>query len=159
MKWLLPLLLLFVFMRADETGRNEHDLYLTLYMPSVHFSKSDTTDKKFNDTHKAYGIEYIMDRQYSLTYIHFINSRYKDVDAVGIGYLLNFNDDFGLQFIGGYQEGYCFNGLLNSVACQEDKSSKSAFLLPLLFYKHEYFKLDFFTNSDMLAFRLNIKIF
>lgn len=152
MKLILSLLLFFAFIKAD-------DLYLTSYIYSYHLTTNDSINEKFNDTHKAYGLEYIANSQYSLTYNHFINSRSKDVDVYAAGYLFNFNKSFGLHLIGGYQRGYCFDGLLNSLECREGKDNTSAFVLPLLYYKHKYFKLDLFTNSDMIAFRLNIKIY
>ena len=159
MKWTLLLVLALTFIRADETQTNKHELYLTTYMYSFHWTDNETTGEAYNETHKAYGLEYIYTMDYSVSYNHFTNSRGKDVDAFGAGYLLNFNDSFGLQLIGGYQKGYCFNGLLNSVECTEGETDKSAFILPLIYYKHKYFKLDMFSNSDMIALRLNIKIY
>jgi len=138
----------------------KHELFLTAYLYSLHWTENSSTGEEFNDTHKAYGLEYIYDEQYSLTYNHFINSRGKDVDVVGAGYLFDlYQGKFGLHLIGGYQEGYCFDGLLNSVECSQEKDNTGFFALPLLYYKHKYFKLDFFTNSDMVAFRFNIKIY
>ena len=138
---------------------DEHELFLTAYLLSMHWTKNDSTGEKYNDTHKAYGLEYIYNNAYSLTYNHFINSRGRDVDVYGAGYLLDFyQESFGLHLIGGYQEGYCFNGILNSVECDKSTSSKSAFVLPLLYYKNDYIKVDFFTNSDMIGLRLNLKI-
>lgn len=143
-----------------SVSSTKHDLYLTVYLLSEHWTKNDTTGEEFNDTHKAYGLEYIYKNNYSLTYNHFINSRGNDVDVFGAGYLFDLYDDsFGIHLIGGYQEGYCFDGLLSSQECTKGKDDDSAFILPLLYYKHKYFKLDFFTNSDMIAFRFNIKIF
>ncbi len=169
MKWptlILCSLLLFSGLKADEMDRRtspkdeEQELYLTAYLFSLHWTDNDTTEEAYNDTHKAYGLEYIYQDKYSLTYNHFINSRDKDVDVYGAGYLLElYKESFGLHLIGGYQEGYCFNGLLNSVECVEGKDDTSLFVLPMLYYKHDYFKLDFFTNTDMIAFRLNIKIY
>ena len=160
MRWLLIMAFL-TFSNADEQSiaDKKNELFLTAYIYSLHWNKNDSTGEAYNDTHKAYGLEYIYDDRYSLSYNHFINSRGKDVDAYGAGYLFHLNDSFGLHLVGGYQEGYCFNGLLNSVECTEGKKNKSAFLLPMLYYKHKYFKLDFFTNSDMVALRFNIKIY
>lgn len=159
MKWIFIVLLSFTLLLAEENNETKHELYATIYLQSFHFTKNDETGEDFNDVHKAYGLEYIYSNHYSLTYNHFINSRGNDVDVYAVGYLLHFNDSFGLHLTGGYQEGYCFDGFLSSVECTEGRSDKSAFLLPLLYYKHEYFKIDFFTNSDMIAFRLNIKIY
>lgn len=159
MKWTLLFLLICTLVKADDLHTNDHELYLTVYMPSFHWTKNDSTGEEYNKTHKVYGLEYINNEQFSLSYNHFINSRGKEVDAYGAGYLLHFNDSFGLHLIGGYQQGYCFDGILNSVECSEGKTDKGAFILPLLYYKHEYFKLDLFTNSDMIALRLNIKIY
>jgi len=163
MRYLL-LILLFSFVHADDIAMSvqeddKHELFLTAYIYSLHWNKNDSTGEEYNDTHKAYGLEYIYDDSYTLSYNHFINSRGKDVDAYGAGYLYHFSDSFGLHLVGGYQEGYCFDGLLNSVECTEEKGDKSAFVLPMLYYKHKYFKLDFFTNSDMIALRFNIKIY
>ena len=161
---LLLLILFLTFLNADEEGLqaetvNKNELFLTTYIYSLHWSKNDSTGEEFNDTHKAYGLDYIYDDKYSLGYNHFINSRDRSVDAYRAGYLLHFNNSFGLHLIGGYQEGYCFDGLLNSVECTEGKKDQNAFFLPMLYYKHKYFKLDFFTNSDMIALRFNIKIY
>lgn len=157
---------IYTFSHADglntsySSSPSEHELYLTAYLLSLHWTRNKDTEEEFNDTHKAYGLEYIYQDKYSLSYNHFINSRNKEVDVMGVGYLVDlYEDSFGLHLIGGYQEGYCFNGLLNSVECTQDKNNNGAFILPLLYYKHKYFKLDFFTNSDMVAFRFNIKIF
>ena len=159
MKWIVLLVLIFIFIKADETQDKGHELYLTLYLHSLHFTKNDDTNEEFNETHKAYGLEYINDEHYSLSYNHFINSRGNEVGVYGAGYLFHFNDSFGLHLIGGYQQGYCLENLFSSVECTEGKKRKSAFILPLLYYKHNYFKLDFFTNSDTIALRFNIKIY
>lgn len=143
----------------DKDKDKEHELYLTTYILSFHWTNNESTDEKYTNEHKAYGLEYVYKNDYSLTFNHFINSRGRDVDVYGAGYLFDFHDEsFGLHLIGGYQEGYCFNGLLNSVQCTEGQDNTSAFILPMLYYKHQYFKLDLFTNTDMIAFRLNIKI-
>jgi hypothetical protein len=157
----LALLFLFVFgaLQADTVEDSNHELYLTLYTHSTHWTKNDSTGEEYNEAHKAYGAEYINDDKYSLSYNHFINSRGNQVDAYGLGYLFYFNDSLGLQLVGGYQEGYCFDGLLNSVECAQDENQKSAFVLPLLYYKHKYFKIDFFSNGSMFTVRLNIKIY
>lgn len=149
----------FALLPAADVKDQDHELYLTAYMYSFHWTENETTAEAYNETHKAYGLEYIYDMKYSLSYNHFINSRGRDVDAYGAGYLLHFNESLGLQLIGGYQEGYCFDGILNSVECNDATTDKSAFVLPLLYYKHKYFKLDLFSNSDMIALRFNIKIY
>jgi hypothetical protein len=158
MRWIFIILLLFSFVNADEDTQ-EHELFITAYIYSVHFSDNDDTGESFNKTHKAYGLEYINQDKYSITYNNFINSRGNEVDVYGVGYLFHFNDSFGLHLIGGYQEGYCFEGMLSSVECTEGKDNTSLYVLPLLYYKHKYFKIDFFTNSDMIALRFNIKIY
>jgi len=127
--------LFFTFIEADE-------LYLTTYIYSSHFKERDGTDRDFNEKHNAYGLEYITDNQYSLTYNHFTNSRDRDVDVYGVGYLFKFNKSFGLHLIGGYQKGYCFDDLL-SVECKDGSDDSSAIILPLLYHKNKYFKLDF----------------
>ena len=158
MRLILVALLLFTFVKSDDRY-DEHNFFITVYLDSTHFTKNDDTDKHFNEVHRAYGLEYINTWGYTLTYNHFINSRGMDVDVYGAGYLLDFNSDFGLHLIGGYQEGYCFDGFLNSVECTQSKDNSSEFFLPMLYYKHEYFKIDFFTSSDMIAFRFNIKVY
>jgi len=159
MKWIVLLFLIFTFSKADERPDKEHELYLTLYLHSLHFTKNDDTHEEFNETHKAYGLEYINDDHYSLSYNHFVNSRGNQVDVYGAGYLLHFNDAFGLHLITGYQKGYCLENLFSSVECNEGKKNESAFVLPMLYYKHDYFKLDLFTNTEMIALRFNIKIY
>ena len=151
MRLFLLFMLFFTFIKADE-------LYLTTYIYSTHFKERDSGDKKFNEKHNVYGLEYITDNQYSLTYNHFKNSRDKEVDVYGVGYLFEFNKSFGLHLIGGYQEGYCFKDFLYSVECQDDSDDTSVIVLPLLYYKNKYFKLDIFANTGMCALRLNIKI-
>lgn len=159
-------LLLCTALKAGETNEvvsaqsKEHELYLTAYLFSLHWTNNDTTGEKYNDTHKAYGLDYIYKSKYSLTYNHFVNSRSRDVDVYGAGYLFDLHEEsFGLHLIGGYQEGYCFNGLLNSVECVEGEDDTSAFILPMLYYKDKYFKVDLFSNGDMIALRFNIKIY
>jgi len=167
MRWqklVLLTFLLFTPLIADEidetTQDQKHELFLTAYLYSLHWTKNSSTGEEFTDTHKAYGLEYIYDEQYSLTYNHFINSRGKDIDVVGAGYLFDlYKGKFGLHLIGGYQKGYCFDGPLNSVECTQQEDNTGLFILPLLYYKDKYFKLDVFTNSDMVAFRFNIKIY
>jgi len=145
---------------TTDTQNEEHELFLTAYFLSAHWTKNDGTGEEYNETHKAYGLEYIYKDTYSLSYNHFINSRGNDIDVVGAGYLYDLYDDsFGLHLIGGYQKGYCFEGFLNSEECIEGKDNTSTFFLPMLYYKHQYFMVDFFTNTDMVAFRINIKIY
>ncbi len=143
-----------------KSNEDLHELFLTAYILSFHWTKNDSTGEKYNDTHKAYGLEYIRDNEYSLSYNHFINSRGRKVDVYGAGYLFDFDKQpFGLHLVGGYQEGYCFNGLLNSVECTQSSDDSSAFILPMLYYKHPFFKVDLFSNGNMIAFRFNIKIY
>ena len=156
---------MYSFAYADDlnttvsSSPSKHDLYLTVYLLSVHWTKNDSTGEEFNDTHKAYGLEYIYQDDYSLSYNHFINSRGREVDVVGAGYLYDlYEDTVGIHLIAGYQEGYCFDGPLSSVECTQGKDDNGVYILPMLYYKHEYFKVDFFSNGDMVAFRFNIKI-
>lgn len=143
-----------------QVEKDKHELFLTAYILSFHWTKNDATGEEYNDTHKAYGLEYIYSDKYSLTYNHFINSRGRDVDVYAAGYLFNLYDDaFGVHLNGGYQEGYCFDGLLNSVECTPGSDDTSAFILPMIYYKHKYFKVDLFSNGDMIALRFNIKIY
>ncbi len=147
------------FAQEVEVDTQKHELFFTAYIQSFHFTRNSTTHESFNDKQDAYGLEYIYDDHFSISYNHFVNSRYNETDVYGLGYLLHFNEDFGLHLIGGYQEGYCFDGLLNSVECTPGKRNKSAFILPMLYYKHQYFKIDLFSNGDMIALRFNIKIY
>ena len=88
----------------------EHELFLTAYLYSLHWTNNSETGKKFTDTHKAYGLEYIYNNTYSLSYNHFINSREKEVDVYTAGYLFDiYKEKFGLHLMGGYQKGYCFD--------------------------------------------------
>jgi len=161
MRFILVALLLFTFVKSDDMYdlHGENSLFLTIYLSSIHFTKNDNTNEYYNEKHKAYGLEYINKDRYTLTYNHFTNSRGKEVDIYGVGYLLDFNDSFGLHLIGGYQEGYCFDGLLSSVECTQGKDNTGEFILPMLYYKHKYFKIDFFTNINMIAFRFNIRVY
>ncbi len=167
MKWYMTVFCFFLLMHlhADDildinaNTDQEHELFATVYLYSLHWTKNDSTGESFNDTHKAYGLEYINRDTYSLTYNHFINSRGRDVDVYGAGYLFDLSGDIGLHVIGGYQEGYCFDGLLNSVECQEGSDHTTAFVLPMIYYKHKYFKVDLFSNGDMIALRFNVKIY
>ncbi len=143
-----------------QAEKDPHELFLTAYILSFHWTNNETTGEKYNDTHKAYGLEYIYSDRYSLTYNHFINSRGRDVDVYAAGYLFDLYDDvFGIHLSGGYQEGYCFDGLLKSEECVQGSDDTSAFILPMLYYKHKYFKVDLFSNGNMIAFRFNIKIY
>ncbi|QOY55619.1 hypothetical protein HUE87_05170 [Candidatus Sulfurimonas marisnigri] len=151
MKFHILLLFLFTFIKADE-------LYVTAYIFSSHFIDRDGSEEKFNEKHDAYGLEYITDNKYSLTYNHFTNSRDKEVDVAGVGYLFELNKSFGLQLIGGYQKGYCFSAL-KSVECQDNSNDTSIIILPLLYYKNKYIKLDFLTTTEMFGLRFNIKIY
>ena len=156
MKILLIFLLFILSSQANE--KKLHEFYATVYLPSIHFTKNDDTGEEFNEKHDAYGAEYLYKNRYTLTYNNFINSRHKEVDLYGVGYLFHFNKDFGLHLMAGYQKGYCFDGFLRSTECIEGKKNEGAFLLPLLYYKHKNLKLDFFTNSNMVAFRVNLKL-
>ncbi|QOY51061.1 hypothetical protein [Candidatus Sulfurimonas baltica] len=151
MKSFILLLLLFISVNADE-------LYITAYIFSSHFKDRDSSSEEFNEKHNAYGIEYITDNKYTFTYNHFTNSRERETDAIGVGYLFELNKSFGLHMIGWYQKGYCFSDL-KSVECQENSDDKSVIILPLLYYKNEYIKLDFLTTSEMFGLRFNIKIY
>ncbi len=159
-----PILIVFIFLSftglaQEATGSKKHDLYLSTYIYSYHWTDRTDTGEKFNETHKAYGLEYNYEDSYSLNYTHFLNSRNKEVDMYAIGYIYNlYEDSFGVQIIGGYQDGYCFDGLLKSVECTENKNPKSTFILPLIYYKNDYIKIDFFSDSHMITFILNLKI-
>ena len=151
MKVFLLFLLFSIFAKADE-------LYLTSYIYSSHFKERDGVHKDFNEKHNAIGLEYITDKQYSFTYNHFVNSRDRDVDVYGAGYLFNFDKSFGLHLVGGYQKGYCFNSRFRSVECKDGSDDTSVVVLPLLYYKNKYIKVDLLPTARMFALRLNIRI-
>ena len=159
MKLLLFLLSLIALLNAENSPK-EDEYYFTAYLHSIHFTKNKQTNSNYNEKHKSYGLEYINKEKYTFSYNHFVNSRANDVDAFGLGYLFHFNDEFGLQIISGYQKGYCFDNIfLSSVECTNGLSNESAFVLPLLYYKYKYVKIDLFSNGDMFSFRFNLKVY
>lgn len=159
MRYLIWFILLFNLTYAQDIEQ-KNELYVTAYIQSLHFAKNDQRNESYNEKHNAYGLEYIYDETYSLTYNHFVNSREKDVEVLGIGYLFHFNDEFGFQLITGYQKGYCFGSSpLDSVECRESISNEGTYVLPMLYFKYKYVKIDLFTNGEMVSFRYNLKVF
>lgn len=130
--------------------------YATVGMVSTHF-KNDA-GKPYNEEHKAYGAELILDQKYTLAYLHFINSRDKVTDVGTIGYRYDLYGPFGFYGVVGYQKGYCFEGL-KSVECSEGKNNSGFAFMPMLYYKHDYFTLDLISQGTMVALKLNIKLF
>ncbi|MDP3120456.1 MAG: hypothetical protein Q8N01_08580 [Sulfuricurvum sp.] len=150
---LFVLLFLFtLFTSADEING-----YATVGMVSTHFASNN--DKPFNENHKAYGAELMLDQKYTLAYLHFVNSRDKVTDIGAIGYRYDVIGPFGIYGVLGYQKGYCFEGFQSSVKCTEGKDNSGFAFMPMLYYKHDYFTLDLITQGSMLALKLNIKLF
>lgn len=152
MKILVMLLLLLYSLAGEEV-----ELYATVGMVSHHFS-TDENGNKYNGNHNAYGAEAVYDQRYSLAYLHFINSRDKTTDIVALGYRYDVYNSFGICGVVGYQRGYCFDGL-QSVECIEGKDNTSITFMPMLYYRHKYFILDFIAQKSMVALKLNLKLF
>jgi hypothetical protein len=152
MKILLISLLLPFFLAAEEV-----ELYATVGMLSHHFGTAEN-GKSYNEDHNAFGAEAILDQRYTLAYLHFINSRDKTTDIIALGYRYDLIDSFGIYGVVGYQRGYCFEGL-RSVECTEGKDNTNIAFMPMLYYRHKYFILDFITQGSMVALKLNLKLF
>ncbi|MFZ2888926.1 hypothetical protein [Sulfuricurvum sp.] len=133
------------------------DLYATLGLVSHHFN-TDEHGNKYNENHNAYGIEAVLDQRYILAYLHFTNSRDKTTDIVAIGYRYEIIDSFGIYGVVGYQHGYCFDGL-KSVECTEGADNTGVAFIPMLYYRHKYFVLDFITQGSMIGLKLNLKLY
>lgn len=130
--------------------------YATVGMVSTHFNTNN--GEPYNEDHKAYGAELILDQKYTLAYLHFVNSRDKVTDIGAIGYRYDLYGPFGFYAVVGYQKGYCFKGL-KSIECSEGKDNSGFAFMPMLYYKHDYFTLDLITQGSMVALKLNIKLF
>lgn len=152
MKLLLSLFLFISFLHSDEVA-----LYATLGVLSHHFN-TDSNGNRYNQHHDAFGAEVVLDGRYSLAYLHFINSRNKKTDIAAVGYRYDLIDSFGVSGIIGYQRGYCFDHL-KSVECTEGKDNSGIAFLPMLYYRHPYFILDFITQGEMVALKLNLKLY
>ncbi|HLD22638.1 MAG TPA: hypothetical protein VJA83_01760 [Sulfuricurvum sp.] len=152
MKFFLTLLLFISLLDAKEI-----ELYATLGMLSHHFG-TDENGNDYNENHNALGAEAVLDQRYTLAYLHFINSRDKKTDIVALGYRYDIYNHFGIYGVLGYQRGYCFDGL-RSVECTEGKDNTGIAFMPILYYRHKYFILDFITQGSMVALKFNLKIF
>ena|SRR3990167_6108069 len=133
------------------------DLYATPGMISHHFGSTENGGK-YNEDHHAFGAELQYDQHYTLAYLHFTNSRNKTTDITAIGYRYDLIDSFGIYGVIGYQHGYCFDGL-KSVECTEGKDNTGIAFMPMLYYRHKYFILDFITQESMIALKLNLKLY
>lgn len=149
----LFLLFLAVFCSSAE----EINGYATVGMVSTHFKNNDGAP--YNEEHKAYGAELMLDQKYTLAYLHFVNSRDKVTDIGAVGYRYDVIGAFGISAILGYQKGYCFEGFQSSVECTEGKDNSGFAVMPMLYYKHDYFTVDLITQGSMVALKLNIKLF
>lgn len=145
-----------LFLAALCTFAEEINGYATVGMVSTHFKNND--GEPYNEEHKAYGAELMLDQQYTLAYLHFVNSRDKVTDIGAIGYRYDLYAPFGFYAVVGYQKGYCFEGL-KSVQCSEGKDNSGFAFMPMFYYKHDYFTLDLISQGTMLALKLNIKLF
>ena len=131
--------------------------YATVGMVSTHFNTND--GEPYNEEHKAYGAELTVDQKYTLAYLHFVNSRNKVTDIGAVGYRYDVIGPIGISAILGYQKGYCFEGLQSSVECTEGKDNSGFAVMPMMYYKHDYFTVDLITQGSMVALKLNIKLF
>lgn len=152
MKLFLGLILIVLGLRGQEI-----DGYVTAGMISHHFG-TDEAGEAYNQDHDAYGAEILYDRRYSLSYLHFDNSRDKTTDIVAAGYRYDLYGPFGVTLVAGYQRGYCFEGL-RSVECTEGKDNDGFAFLPMLHYRHKHFILDLMTQGTMVALKLNIRLY
>lgn len=143
-------ILLFSINAADING------YATVGIVSHHFDTNN--GKSFNEDHKAIGVELLINQNYALSYLHFDNSRNKSTNIYAIGYRYDLYGPFGIYAVAGYQNGYCFDGL-KSVECTEGRDNSSFTFLPMFYYKHNYFILDLILHEEMIALKLNLKIF
>jgi hypothetical protein len=124
---------------------------------SHHFN-TDEDGNQYNEHHNAYGLEAVLDQRYTFSYLHFTNSRNKTTDIGAIGYRYDIIDSFGIYGVIGYQHGYCFDGF-QSVECTEGKDNAGIAFIPMLYYRHKYFILDFMTQGDMIALKFNLKLY
>lgn len=152
MKLFFSILLIFTSLYAKDI-----DLYATLGMASHHFNTTEDGNS-YNEDHNAFGAELLYDQRYALAYLHFTNSRDKTTDIAAIGYRYDIIDSFGIYGVVGYQRGYCFDGL-KSVECTEGLDNTSIAFMPMLYYRHKYFILDFITQGSMIALKFNLKLY
>lgn len=133
------------------------NLYATLGIVSHHFD-IDEDGNAYNSNHQAYGAEITYDQRYTAAYLHLKNSRYKQTDIGAIGYRYDISGPFGFYGIVGYQRGYCFDGF-KSVECTEGRDNSGIQFVPMLYYRHDYFIVDLIGQQDMVALKLNLKLF
>jgi hypothetical protein len=145
-----------LFLSLSTLNAKEVELYATLGMLSHHFGTNESGNS-YNENHNGLGAEAILDQRYTLAYLHFTNSRDKTTDIVALGYRYDIYNRFGIYGVVGYQRGYCFDGL-RSVECTEGKDNTGIAFMPMLYYRHKYFILDFITQGSMVALKLNLKI-
>jgi hypothetical protein len=147
----------FLFCLISSLWGKEISLYATLGMVSHHFGE-DERGEHYNENHRALGAEALLDERYTLAYLHFTNSRDKSTNIAALGYRYDLYGPFGVYGVIGYQNGYCFEGL-KSVECTEGKANEGIAFLPMLYYRHPYFIVDFMTQGSMIAFKFNLKLF
>lgn len=152
MKLFLALSLLISLLQGKEI-----DLYATVGMVSHHFGTTES-GKDYNENHDAFGAEAVLDQRYTLAYLHFVNSRDKTTDITAFGYRYDIYNGLGIYGVVGYQRGYCFDGL-KSVECTEGKDNSGIAFMPMLYYRHKYFILDFITQGSMAALKLNLRLY
>lgn len=151
----MKLLLIFLFLFS--LSASEIDGYATVGIVSHHFgSKSDGS---FNENHNAYGAELVLDQRYTMAYLHMTNSRNKETDIGAVGYRYDLYGPFGIYGVVGYQKGYCLERILSSVECTEGKDDSGIAVMPMLYYRHNYFIVDLISQGNMIALKLNLKLF
>ncbi|MDP3464693.1 MAG: hypothetical protein Q8R86_02865 [Sulfuricurvum sp.] len=152
MKFFFGLIVLMLHLSGKEI-----DGYATVAMLSHHFSTDEQGDA-YNNKHNALGMELLFDQHYTLAYLHFDNSRDKSTNIYALGYRYDLYGPFGIYAVAGYQNGYCFDGL-KSVECTDGKDDSGFAVLPMLYYRNDYFILDLMTQGSMIALKLNLKLF
>lgn len=150
-------LILFCVIPFSGLNAETIDGYLSIGIVSHHFS-TDEQGEPFNNDHHAIGAELVWNQRYTLAYLHFDNSRYRSTNIYALGYRYNLYGPFGIYAVAGYQNGYCFDGF-KSVECTEEKEDSGFAFLPMLYYKHDYFTLDLIPQNDMIALKLNLKLY
>jgi len=151
MKFLFIFTILFFAVNAADIHS-----YATVGIVSHHFDTNN--GEPFNEDHKAIGAELLINQNYTLAFLHFDNSRDKSTNIYALGYRYDIYGPFGVYAVAGYQNGYCFDGI-KSVECTEGKDDSGFAFLPMLYYKHDYFIVDLMAHENMIALKLNLKIF
>lgn len=140
-----------------STSAEEVNGYATIGIVSHHFGSN--SDEPFNENHKAYGAELLFDKKYALAYLHMTNSRDKKTDIGAVGYRYDLYGPFGIYPVIGYQKGYCLERVFSSVECTEGKKNSGLAVMPMLYYRHDYFTLDLISQGSMIALKLNLNLF